>query len=227
MQQECHRCGADLDPGGSSFCCPQCGAPQLQIAETITAAATGDSATTGHAPPPKAPEVEWRSALRSAILVALVGSVLFALASFVPALTIVSLLWILSAASIATGIYQRRHPSLRMDASIGARIGLSVGVLMTAFLSVSLAAIGLVARFGLHTMAAFDAQMIQQMHDQVEKAIVANPASASVVQQMLSQEFRTGVMLVGLLIFATLILALSTIGGLLSGMIAVGRKRTA
>lgn len=190
----------------------------------MTEAASGDSSTTGQAPPPKASEVDWNSALRSALLVALVGAALFTLASYVPALTVVSLLWILSAASIATGIYRRRRPFLRMDASIGARIGLFVGVLMTSLLSVSLAVIGLVARFGRHSMAAFDAQITHQMHEQVERAIVSNPAPASIVQQMLSQEFRTGVMLTGLLVFGLLILALSTLGGLFSGMVADRRK---
>ncbi|GAC1355834.1 MAG: hypothetical protein NVSMB3_01440 [Acidobacteriaceae bacterium] len=189
--------------------------------------AAGDDSTTGQAPPPRAAEVDWRSALSCALTVALIGAALFAVASYVPALTLVSLLWILGAASIATGIYARRHPSLRMDASVGARIGLSVGVLMTSALAVALAVVGLIARFGLHSMAAFDAQMTHQMHEQVERAIATNPAPASLVQQMLSQEFRTGVMLTGLLIFAVLITVLSTIGGLLSGVIAVGRRRTA
>jgi len=170
-------------------------------------------------------EVEWKSALQSAMFVAIVSAVLFAVASYVPALTLLSLLWILCAASVAIGIYRRRRPSLRMDASVGARIGLSVGLLMTFFLAVSLAVVGMIARFGLHSMAAFDVQMTRQMQAQVEKAMVANPAPASVVQQLLSQEFRTGVMLTGLLIFALLIIALSTVGGLLSGMAAVRHKR--
>lgn len=214
-----------MDPGSASFCCPQCGAPQLHIAHSMTEAASSDSPTTGHAPPPRAPEVEWKSALQSALFVAIVGAVLFGVASYVPALTLMSLLWILGAASVATGIYRRRRPSLRMDASVGARIGLSVGLLMTFFLAVSLAIVGMVARFGLHSMAAFDAQMARGMHEQVERAMAANPAPASMVQQLLSQEFRTGVMLTGLLIFALLIVALSTVGGLLSGMATVRRKR--
>ncbi len=191
----------------------------------MTDAGSDDATTTGHAPPPKPPEIAWRSALQAAALVALIGAVLFAAASYVPALTIFSLLWILGAASIATAIYRHRHPLLPMNPFIGARIGLSVGVLMTSFLAVSLAAIGLIARFGLRSMAAFDAEMSRRMHDQVEKAIAANPAPASIVQQMLSQEFRTGVMLTGLLIFALLIITLSTVGGLLSGMAAARHKR--
>ncbi len=226
MHEECHRCGAELEAGGASFCCPHCGSPQLHIAPAISDSDGGDS-TTGTAPPPKPPTIRWNSALRSAMLVALVGAALFAVASWVPALTIVSLLWIVSAASIAIAIYRHREPSLRMDASIGARIGLSVGVLMTALLGICLAVIGVVARFRLHAMAAFDAEMSRRMQEQVAKAIAANPAPADIVRQMLSQEFRTGVMLAGLLIFAALILALSTVGGLLSGMVAVGRKQAA
>lgn len=226
MSEECHRCGAELEPGSESFCCSQCGSPQLHIAPAISGAAE-DELTTGNAPPPKLPAIQWNSALRSALLVALVGGVLFVIASWVPAFTIFSLLWTMCAASIAIGLYRRREPTLRMDASIGARIGLSVGVLMTSFLSVSLAAIAVVARFSLHSMAAFDAEMTRRMHEQLEKTMAANPAPAELVQQMLSQEFRTGVMLAGLLMFGLLILALSTVGGLLSGMLATGRDRTA
>lgn len=193
----------------------------------MSEAESDGSSTTGSAPPPKPQTIDWNSALRYGILVALVGAVLFAAASYVPALTILSLLWIVGAASVAIRLYRRRQPSLPMDASIGARIGLSVGVLMTSFLSVSLASIGLVARFGLHSMTAFDAEMTHRMHEQVERAIAANPAPANVVQQMLSQEFRTGVMLAGLLLFAVLIVTLSTVSGLLSGMAAVGRDRAA
>ena len=226
MVEDCHRCGAELEGGGSSFCCSHCGAPQLHI----TPAMSGDgeeALTTGAAPPPKIPTIRWSSALRSAMLVALIGAVLFAAASWVPALTIFSLLWIVSAASIAIGLYRHREPLLRMDGSIGARIGLSVGVLMTSALAICLAVVGLIARFGARSMSAFDAEMSRRMQEQVAKAIAANPAPADVVRQMLSQEFRTGVMLAGLLIFAAFILASSTVGGLLSGMVAVGRKRTA
>jgi hypothetical protein len=226
MPEECHRCGADLDSGTGSFCCPHCGSPQLYIAEAISED-TDTAATTGQAPPPRLPDVNWRSALRSAMLVAAVGAVLFGVASYVPALTIFSLLWILSAASIAIGMYRHREPALRMDASIGARIGLSVGLLMNSFLSVLLAIAGLLARFKTHTMAAFDAEMTQRMHDQIERALATNPAPVEVVRQMLSQEFRTGVMLAVLGMFAVLILAFSTVGGLLSGMMAVSRNRTA
>lgn len=226
MHEECHRCGAELEAGGASFCCPHCGSPQLHITPAMSGSGE-DESTTGTAPPPKPPAIRWNSALRSAMLVALVGAALFAVASWVPALTIFSLLWIVSAASIAIALYRHREPSLRMDASVGARIGLSVGVLMTTLLGICLAVIGVIARFRLHSMAAFDAEMTRRMQEQVAKAIAANPAPADIVRQMLSQEFRTGVMLAGLLIFAALILALSTVGGLLSGMVAVGRKQAA
>lgn len=185
------------------------------------------SDSTGHAPPPKPPEVNWRAALRSSFVVAAIGAALFAIASYVPALTVFSLLWILGAGSIGIGFYRFREPALRMDASIGARIGLSVGLLLTAALSVVLAGIGFLARFRFHSMTEFDAEMTQRLHAEVEKAMAANPAPADLVRQMLSQEFRTGIMLAGLATVALLILVFSTVGGLLGGMVAVGRRRTA
>ncbi len=54
---------------------------------------------------------------------------------------------------------------------MGARIGLVVGLALVACFGVALAVGGLVARYGLHSMAGFDAQMTQMLHEQLDKGI--------------------------------------------------------
>ena len=71
----------------------------------------------------------------------------------------VSLLWIMSGSLITLGLYQNRRPAAWMDVGVGARIGLVAGLCLTISLAISAAAVGLVARFGLHSMGSFDAQL--------------------------------------------------------------------
>ncbi len=58
-----------------------------------------------------------------------------------------------------------------MDAGVGARIGLVVGLALVACLGVAWGLGGLVARYGLHSLAGFDAQMTQVLQAGYEKAI--------------------------------------------------------
>ena len=67
-----------------------------------------------------------------------------------------------------------------MDAGIGARIGVVVGVILVGCLAVAMAAGGLVARYLLHNMAGFDAQLTQQLHLQIEHALATNPDAKSI-----------------------------------------------
>src|SRR5450755_3345279 len=85
MQEFCHRCGGDLPAGaGESPFCPHCGTPQLFLSLENQSVETGGdpvpradgSATTGTLPPPRPQQVEWKTAIRCAALVAGIGSVL-------------------------------------------------------------------------------------------------------------------------------------------------------
>ncbi len=220
MHAFCHRCGGDLaaESSGTVFC-PHCGAPQIYLPE----AAEGESAdavSTGVAPPPPPQQVDWRAAIVCAMLVALVGALLSALSTRLAAVSFISWMWTLSASVIALGLYQRRRPQAQMDAMVGARIGVLVGVTLITAVAVTMAVAGLVARYHLHAMAAFDAEL----RAQIDKAAMASPQPAEVMRYIYSPEFKAGIMLAGFSMLAGFILILSTVGGAVSGLLRTRRS---
>jgi hypothetical protein len=228
MHKFCHRCGGELSAGdGEASFCQHCGAPQIYLIDYEETPATGDEATTGALPPPRPREVDWKAAIRCAALVALVGAVLSGVAMRVPVLSPLSSLWIISGSLITVALYQRRRPLAWMDAGIGARIGMVAGVTLIAFLALSMALAGLIARYGLHSMAGFDAQLTEQLHAQIEKAAAANPEPAEVTRYLYSPEFRAGMMLTGFAMLAGVLLVLSTVGGAVGGLLRTRRRASA
>jgi hypothetical protein len=152
--------------------------------------------------------------------VALVAGALSVASTRIPGFSFVSWLWTVSASVVALSIYQRRRPQARMDAGVGARIGGLVGLTLITSIGVSMAIAGLVARFGLHNMGAFDAEL----HAQIEKAATANPQSTEIMHYINSPEFKAGIMLAGFSMLAGLVLFMSTIGGAIGGLLRTRRS---
>jgi hypothetical protein len=228
MGEVCHRCGGDLPAAsGESPFCPHCGAPQLYLAldyqspETGGDPAPGDE-TTGTRPPPRPRQVEWKTAMRCAMAVAGVAGVLSLAAARLPLLSPLSSLWVMSGSLITLGLYERRRPLAWMDAGIGARIGIVVGLFLSAGLAVSLAVAGLIARFGLHAMAGFDADRAADLQKVIQQS--ASPIPPEALQWMVSPEFRAGYLLAGCAVAALLVLGLSTLGGAFAGMLRMRRR---
>ena len=228
MHEYCHRCGGELSASvGDSPFCPHCGSPQiyLQDYEEQSDGAEGD--TTGAMPPPRPQQVEWKTAIRCALLVAIVAAVLSVLSSRVQLVSPLTWLWTISGSMITLALYQKRKPLAWMDAGIGARIGVVVGLALVACLAVAMAGAGLVARFGLHNMAGFDAELTQALHAQVEKAAATTPETPDVVRFLYSPEVRAGIMLAGFAMVSGVLLVLSTLGGALGGFMRTRRKVSA
>jgi hypothetical protein len=230
MQEFCHRCGGELpERSGESPFCPQCGAPQLSLAlenqsvETSGAPADGADGTpsTGAIPPMSPRQVEWKTAIRCAAAVAAVGAVLSLVAIRVDLLSSVSLLWIMCASLITLGFYQKRRPAARMDVRVGARIGVVVGVCLALELGIAMTGAGLVARFGLHAMASFDAQMAAQVQKAIQQS--STPMPAEMMGLLGSAEFRGGMILAGLALVAAGLVVLSTLGGAFAGLLRMRR----
>jgi hypothetical protein len=228
MHEYCHRCGGELSASvGDSPFCPHCGSPQiyLQDYEEQSDGAEGD--TTGAMPPPRPQQVEWKTAIRCALLVAIVAAVLSVLSSRIQLVSPLTWLWTISGSMITLALYQKRKPLAWMDAGIGARIGVVVGLALVACLAVAMAGAGLVARFGLHNMAGFDAELTQALHAQVEKAAATTPETPDVVRFLYSPEVRAGIMLAGFAMVSGVLLVLSTLGGALGGFMRTRRKVSA
>ncbi len=220
---------------GESPFCPHCGTPQLFLAlenqsvETGGEPAVGADGTpsTGTLPPPRPQQVEWKTAIRSAALVAGIGSVLSFAGFHADVLSLVSFLWIMSASVITLAIYQKRKPSAWIDVRVGARIGVVVGVCLAVGLGIVAAGSGLVARFGLHSMGGFDSQMAQMQMQAVRTQMQQQP-NAKLPAWWFgfanSPEFRAGAMLAVFGFVSACLLVMSAIGGAFAGMMRMRRR---
>lgn len=225
MHKYCHRCGEELSGGDDlSPFCPHCGAPQLYLPDYDRPAETPETNTTGAPPPPQPRQIEWKTAIRCALLVAAIAAALSLVATRFEPVSLLSWLWTVSGSLITLALYQRRRPAAWMDAGIGARIGIVVGVVLVSCLAVAMATGGLVARYGLHSMASFDAQLTQQLHTQIDHALAANPEAKAVRGYLYSPEFRAGIMLTGFAMMGAMLLVLSAIGGAVGGLLGMRRR---
>ena len=229
MHEYCHRCGGALADDGSSPFCPHCGSPQiyLQEYEAQTSASEAEVDTTGAVPPPHPQQVEWKTAIQCAAVVAGVAGVLSVVAMRVEVISPLTWIWTISGSLTTLALYQRRRPAAWMDAGIGARIGMLAGLALVLCLALSAAVAGLVARYGLHSMAGFDTELTQQLHSQIEKAVATNPDTKMVTGFLYSPEFRVGMMLAGSALVGGLVLVLSTVGGAVGGFLRMRRKVSA
>jgi hypothetical protein len=227
VPEYCHRCGGELPAGsGESPFCPHCGTPQLFLALENQSVETGGEqgaavATAGTPPPPRPRQVEWKTAIRCAAAVAGIGALLSAGAMQVAVLSTLSFLWVMSASLITLGLYQRRRPSAWIDVQVGARIGLLVGMCLAVGLAAAMAGVGLVARYGLHSMGSFDAQMTTQMQAAIQRS--STPIPPELMGFVRSPEFRAGMMLSGFAFLAGILLVLSTVFGAFGGLLRTRR----
>ena len=93
--------------------------------------------------------------MRISVIVAAVAAVLGLVAAKVPTISPLSTIWVISASLTTLALYQRRRPLATMNAGVGAKIGILVGVVLVVFLGAALSAGMVVARYGLHAMAGF------------------------------------------------------------------------
>jgi hypothetical protein len=237
MNKICHRCNGDL-PSGDDVFCPHCGAPQLLLTEdyladqqlrTDASNSPDSSDTTGALPPPMPQQIEWQTAIRCATLVAAIAAVLCVVGLRVPGVSLISTIWILTASTTTLALYHRRRPLAWMDATVGARIGLTTGLALIILIASSLALTGIITRFGLHAMAGFDAdfiQMIAQVKESARQtaAATSNPPSAELLHFYDLPEFQAGLILATAATAAVLLLLFSTFGGAVNGLLRNRRR---
>jgi hypothetical protein len=228
MHRFCHSCGGELPAGEEiSPFCPHCGAPQIYLQDHEQQSSGTGEDTTGTVPPPRPQTVEWKTAIRCAALVAAVAAVLSVVSERVQVLSLLSMLWTISGSIIALSLYQRRRPLAWMDAGVGARIGIVVGLALVVCFGVAVAIGGLVARYGLHSMAGVDAQLTEGLHAGFEKAVSISPQPPEIQRIWYSPEFRAGWVLASLTFMAGFLLVLSTVCGALGGLMRTRRDVSA
>jgi hypothetical protein len=225
MHEYCHRCGGELPASdGVSPFCPHCGSPQIYLHDHESQGGPTESSTTGAVPPPKPQQVEWKTAMRCALLVGVVAAGLNQVATQVQVVSLVSLLWIVSGSMITLALYQRRRPLAWMDARVGARIGVVVGLALVACLGITMAIGGVVSRYVLHSMSGTDAQLTELLRMEFERLNAMAPASPRDRTFWFTPEFRAGMMLMGFGVMSGFLLVLSTVGGALGGFMRMRRK---
>ncbi|WP_263382304.1 hypothetical protein [Granulicella arctica] len=232
MQKICHRCGGDLPSGdGIRLFCPHCGSPQLYLSEDYFAdqAPVANADTTGALPPPLPRQVDWQAAFRCSAIVAAIAAALLILSLRIPAFSFLSTIWILTASTSTLALYHRRRPLAWMDAAVGARIGLTAGAAVILLTGISMAIAGLVARFGLHAMAGFDAgfaQILTQAKVAASQTAAAQPAEiqAEILKFYDLPEFQSGILLATMAFMAILLLLFSTFGGAVNGLLRTRRR---
>jgi hypothetical protein len=157
-----------------------------------------------------ASEVEWKPALRAAMILAIPAGVLSC--GFSP-VGLLGLFWIAAAAAWAVSLYVRKQRSSWITMGAGARIGLVTGLIAGWF---AFGATGLAfysMRYFMHEGAAFDdvwTSKVNESFNQQFQAMSADPQAVSIVRNLLlSPEGRAGIILswvlfleVGLLVFA-------------------------
>lgn len=168
-------------------------------------------------------------AIRCAAGVAAVGGLLAVGALRIAALTPATVLWTMSGSLLTLGLYQNRRPAAWMDARIGARIGAMVGICLGFGLAVPVTVAGLVARFGLHAMASFDAQMVTlqtmvQRTMQQSAQSSGTPLPPEVLRFVQSQEYRAASVLTYCACVGVVLLIVSALGGAFAGLLRTRRR---
>ncbi|HEX3968441.1 MAG TPA: hypothetical protein VHW70_10780 [Edaphobacter sp.] len=228
MSEYCHRCGGELPASdGVSPFCPHCGSPQIYLQDVQQQSGVSEGDTTDTVPPPKPQQVEWKTAMRCALLVGAIAAGLNQVATRFQMISLVSLLWIVSGSMITLALYQRRRPLAWMDAKVGARIGIVVGLALVSCLGIAMAVGGVVSRYVLHSMSGADLQLTESMRAELEQINAMTPAPAWLRALWFTPEFRAGMMLAGFGVISGFLLVLSTVGGALGGFMRMRRKISA
>jgi len=193
METTCSRCH---QPVNSDNCyCPACGLPQLVYSSDANAGQPVQEKWTGAVS--DASVVEWKPALRAAILTAVPAGLLSSEASRAG---ILGLFWMVAGAAWAVTLYVRSRRSPWITVGAGARIGLVTGMLAAA-LAFSVTGITLfVERFVFHQAAAIDDQWrvfvdaVFHMFQQVQAQTGLQDQGQAIAQKnlMLSPEGHAG-----------------------------------
>ncbi|QNI31900.1 zinc ribbon domain-containing protein [Alloacidobacterium dinghuense] len=213
----CHRCGTTL--ATPEIFCPHCGAPQLRFEpsdEQQPYQAQGNGSTRAGNQ-----LIAWRPAVQAALIVALPVGILSSLFDF-------GILWVLAGGFCAIALYQRKAAPI-LSPGAGWRIGMLVGML-AAFLSTLVDGLSMVVeRYGLHHGASIDQKLIALTQQMTDQMVHQNPEAAQQIPWFihfwLSPDGHAAVVLFMSSFAAIMMIAFSSIGGVLGARVLGARKR--
>jgi hypothetical protein len=220
MEVTCSRCHQTVQPGDCF--CPFCGLPQL-VYTADGSAGPGQPERAGE-PVGDASTVDWKAALRLALMLAIPAGAVCSL--FSPA-AILGFPLMAAAGAWAVALYMRGRRPAWITIGAGARIGLVTGILggwAAAFTS----AVSLYAeRFWLHRGPAIDDAWLAQINLSTQQLATMSFDAQQIAMNkaiMLSPEGHAGYMLFTTAFLAIILLAVSVAGGAL-GARFLGRPR--
>ncbi len=220
MDTVCHRCGNTLHEG-ESFC-PHCGAPQFVVdtSEPIGAAPAiqrlpGDSHL-----------VQWRTAIASALLVAIPVGLLSAVGSGMSTFLVI-------AGGFATIALYRKRTSGFTDGRIGWRLGAILGAASAIIASAADAIQMVVERYFLHHAAAIDAQFQSVAQQMADQALKTNTAAMQQEPQLvhmwaafwLSADGHAAIQLLTAVVVSMGMILFAATGGAIAGRLLAARPR--
>jgi membrane glycosyltransferase len=211
--------------------CPVCGLPQLVYPVEATSGQTQQQRWDGAER--DAGSIDWKPALRAAMLLAIPAGLL---SSGVSPLVALGLLWMTAAGVWAVVLYMRSQRPAWITIGAGARIGLVTG-LLAGWLAFGVSSSALfVQRFLLHQSSQIDAEwkarvvVAQQMAEQLTSGMTpADAAQAQAVRAqfqawMLSPEGHAGMEVFQFAVNFAFLLFFAVAGGALGARL-VGRRR--
>ncbi len=222
MELTCSRCHQTVQ-NGNCFC-PNCGLPQL-VYSSENSGDAGQGERWGEAVR-DANSVDWNSALRSTLPLAIPAGILCSLLSPV---SILGLLLMGAAAAWVVALYMRSHRPTWITVGAGARIGFVTGV-VGSWTAAAVSGLSLYAmRFWLHQGSAFDdfwQTLVNQWQAQVTatSADVQNIAAFKVI--LVSPEGRAGIILVTIAILMGTLVLFAVAGGALGARMLTRTRRT-
>lgn len=230
MEITCSRCHRTvLD---ENCYCPACGLPQFVFSAE---GAPGQPQPERPGEPPRdASSVEWKAALRAALLLAVPAGLLSSAGSPLVGL---GLFWMLAAASCTVVLYMRNQRPAWITIGAGARIGLVTG-LLAGWLAFTASGTQLfVQRFFFHQAARIDAewkerveasqQFTQQWAAQMQSPdpAQAKAEQAQIVAFMLSPGGHAGVEAFGFASASVFLALFSVAGGALGARLLAGVRK--
>jgi hypothetical protein len=226
MEITCSRCHQAVET--ENCYCPTCGLPQFVYANESDASQAMPER--GNETARDASSVDWKPALRAAMLLALPAGLL---SSGISPVGMLGLFWMSAAAAWAVTIYVRGQRPVWITTGAGARIGLVTG-LIAASLAFTVGGGALfVERFGLHQANVIDAQwkiqveqsnqLTQQLMSQV--GVVDAAQLQAQKNLMLSPEGHAGIEAFGLASNAVFLLLFASAGGAMGARLLARSRR--
>jgi hypothetical protein len=221
MELTCSRCHQTVQNG--CCYCPNCGLPQL-VYSAENSADAGQGERWGEAVR-DASTVDWKSALRSTLPVAIPAGILCSMLSPV---SIFGLLLMGATAAWVVVLYTRSHRPAWITVGAGARIGFVTGV-VGSWTAAAMSGLSLYAmRYWLHQGSAFDdfwqnVVNLQQAQGISVGADAQNLAAAKAL--MMSPEGRAGLILFTIAILMGTLVLFAIAGGALGARILTRTRR--